>query len=125
MGAHVRFAVRGLLVWIVAIAVLRLLPAEVTDRPPQYLLVTGAISGLCLVPTTLWTLRKLAPEQKAGVLAAFLTPQMLGDALAVAAFGAVLPNFPADHAAPFGALVLWCYSVMMVTALLAGRRRTA
>ena len=125
MGAHVRFAVRGLVVWTIAIAALRLLPPAIAGHPPQYMLITGAISGLCLVPATLWTLRKLAPEQKPGVLAAFLAPQMLGDALAVAAFGAVLPNFPRDHAGPFAALVLWCYSVMMITALAAGRRRKA
>jgi hypothetical protein len=123
MSIHVRFAARGLFVWTVAILVLRLLPPTITDHPPQRMLIAAAVSAICLAPTTLWMLRKQAPDQKAGALGAFLAPQMLGDALAVAAFGAVLPNFPAGHAAPFGALVLWCYTVMLTTALVASRRR--
>jgi predicted MFS family arabinose efflux permease len=123
MSTHIRFAARGLLVWTVAILILRLLPPAVTDHPPQAMLFTAAVSAICLSPATLWMLRKQAPDQKPGVLGAFLAPQMLGDALAVAAFGAVLPNFPLGHAAPFGALVLWCYAVMLTTALVASRRR--
>lgn len=119
---YIRFALRGLFVWTVATLILRVLPSGMTHHPPQVMLIAAAVSGAILIPATLWLTRKLSPAEKPMGAAAFIAPQLIGDAITTAAFVHVLPNFPPGHAASFGALVLWCYGVMLATAVVAGRR---
>lgn len=119
---YIRFAARGLFAWAVATLILRALPASVTHHSSSVLLISAAVSGALLIPATLWLTRKQVPAEKPMAAAAFVAPQLVGDAITTAAFIHVLPNFPPDHAGPFGALVLWCYGVMLATAVIAGRR---
>lgn len=121
MPVHLAFALRGTLVWAVSTLVLRLLPEAWVDRPAADFAVVAAVTGAGLVAATLWIGRRLAAPARPAAVAAFVAPQMVGDALIVAFFPVVLPNFPAGHAAVFGAVVIWCYAVMLATALMAGR----
>lgn len=117
------FMLRGALVWAVSTGVLRLLPSAWVDRPAWTLLITGAISGAGLVVATILFLRKIEQRHRLAALVSFVAPQMLLDAGVTALFVQVLPNFPADHAPLFGAFVLWCYAVMLTTAVVATRPR--
>jgi len=117
------FLARGSFVWAVSTLVLRLLPSAWVDRPAWTLLITGAISGAGLVVATLLFLRKIQERHRLAALASFVAPQMLLDAGVTVAFVQVLPNFPPAHAPLFGAFVLWCYAVMMITAVVATRPR--
>lgn len=117
------FLARGSFVWAVSTLVLRLLPSAWVDRPAWTLLITGAISGAGLVIATLLFLRKIEERHRLAALASFVAPQMLLDAGVTVAFVQVLPNFPPAHAPLFGAFVLWCYAVMMITAVVATRPR--
>lgn len=117
------FAARGSFVWAVSTLILRLLPSAWVDRPAWTLLITGAVSGAGLVVATLVFIRKVTPDHRLGALVAFVAPQMLLDAGVTVMFGQVLPNFPLSHAPLFGAFVLWCYAVMLTTAVIATRPR--
>lgn len=83
---NLRFAIRGVFVWAVATLILRLLPSDWVDRPHQVFLVTAAVSGVSLALGTLWTSRKLPPEARPAAIAAFVVPQMIGDAVVTALF---------------------------------------
>ncbi|UTP41298.1 DUF5367 domain-containing protein [Phenylobacterium sp. LH3H17] len=117
------FLLRGSFVWAVSTGILRLLPSAWVDRPAWTLLVSGAISGAGLVVATLLFLRKIEERHRLAALASFVAPQMLLDAGVTVAFVQVLPNFPPGHAPLFGAFVLWCYAVMLMTAVIATRPR--
>ena len=117
------FAARGSFVWAVSTLILRLLSSAWVDRPAWTLLITGAVSGAGLVVATLVFVRKVTPDHRLGALVAFVAPQMLLDAGVTVMFGQVLPNFPLSHAPLFGAFVLWCYAVMLTTAVIATRPR--
>jgi Family of unknown function (DUF5367) len=118
------FLARGSFVWAVSTLVLRLLPSAWVNRPAWTLLITGAISGTGLVIATLLFLRKIEPRHRLAALASFVAPQMVLDAGVTALFPWVLPNFPVSHAPLFGAFVLWCYAVMLTTAVIATRPRS-
>lgn len=115
------FVARGSFVWAVSTLILRLLPSAWVDRPAWTLLITGAVSGAGLVVATLVFIRKVTPDHRLGALVAFVAPQMLLDAGVTVLFAHVLPNFPVSHAPLFGAFVLWCYAVMLTTAVIATR----
>ena len=117
------FVARGSFVWAVSTLILRLLPSAWVDRPAWTLLITGAVSGAGLVVATLVFIRKVTPDHRLGALVAFVAPQMLLDAGVTVLFAHVLPNFPVSHAPLFGAFVLWCYAVMLTTAVIATRPR--
>ncbi|HEY9235937.1 MAG TPA: DUF5367 family protein [Phenylobacterium sp.] len=117
------FLARGSFVWAVSTLVLRLLPSAWVNRPAWTLLISGAISGTGLVVATLLFLRKIEPRHRLAALVSFVAPQMVLDAGVTVFFPRVLPNFPADHAPLFGAFVLWCYAVMLTTAVIATRPR--
>ena len=117
------FVARGSFVWAVSTLILRLLPSAWVDRPAWTLLITGAVSGAGLVVATLVFIRKVTPDHRLGALVAFVAPQMLLDAGVTVLFSHVLPNFPVSHAPLFGAFVLWCYAVMLTTAVIATRPR--
>jgi len=117
------FLLRGSFVWAVSTLILRLLPTDWVDRPAWTLLITGAISGAGLVVATLVFLRKIEERHRLAALASFVAPQMVLDAAVVVAFADILPNFPPGHAPLFGAFVLWCYAVMLMTAVIATRPR--
>lgn len=123
LALYLWFAARGSFVWAVSTLILRLLPSAWVDRPAWTLLISGAVSGAGLVIATLVFVRKVTPEHRLGTLVAFVAPQMLLDAGVTALFARVLPNFPVSHAPLFGAFVLWCYAVMLTTALIATRPR--
>ena len=117
------FAARGTFVWAVSTLILRLLPSAWVDRPAWTLLITGAVSGTGLVVATMLFLRKIEQRHRLAALVSFVAPQMLLDAGVTVFFTRVLPNFPPDHAPLFGAFVLWCYAVMLTTAVIATRPR--
>lgn len=117
------FAARGVFIWAVSTLILRLLPSPWVDRPAWTLLITGAISGTGLVVATLLFLRKIQQQHRLAALVCFVVPQMVLDAAVTVLFAWVLPNFPLSHAPLFGAFVLWCYSVMLATAVIATRPR--
>lgn len=121
MRLYLWFLLRGTFVWTVSTLILRLLPSAWVDRPAWTLLITGAISGLGLVVATLVFLRRVEPRHQLAALVSFVVPQMVLDAGVVVAFAHVLPNFPSSHAPLFGAFVLWCYAVMLMTAVVATR----
>ncbi|MDP3803377.1 DUF5367 family protein [Brevundimonas sp.] len=121
MRLYLWFLLRGTFVWAVSTLILRLLPSDWVDRPAWTLLITGAVSGLGLVVATLVFLRRVEPRHQLAALGSFVVPQMVLDAGVVAAFVQVLPNFPPSHAPLFGAFVLWCYAVMLMTAVVATR----
>lgn len=123
LALYLWFAARGSFVWAVSTLILRLLPSAWVDRPAWTLLISGAVSGAGLVIATLFFVRKVTPTHRLGTLVAFVAPQMLLDAGVTALFGHVLPNFPVSHAPLFGAFVLWCYAVMLTTAVIATRPR--
>ena len=124
MRLNLWFVLRGSVVWAVSTLILRLLPSGWVDRPAWTLLITAAASGAGLVAATLVFLRKVEDRRRLGALVSFVAPQMLLDAGVVVAFENVLPNFPPGHAPLFGAFVLWCYAVMLTTAVVATRPRT-
>lgn len=117
------FVARGSFIWAVSTLILRLLPSAWVDRPAWTLLISGAVSGAGLVVATLVFIRKVTPDLRLGALVAFVAPQMLLDAGVTVLFAHVLPNFPVSHAPLFGAFVLWCYAVMLTTAVIATRPR--
>ena len=123
MRLYLWFLLRGSFVWAVSTLILRLLPTDWVDRPAWTLLITGAISGAGLVVATLVFLRKIEERHRLAALASFVAPQMVLDAAVVVAFADILPNFPPGHAPLFGAFVLWCYAVMLMTAVIATRPR--
>lgn len=118
------FLARGSFVWAVSTLILRLLPSAWVDRPAWTLLISGAVSGTGLIVATLLFLRKIEPRHRLAALVAFVAPQMVLDAGVTVFFTHVLPNFPPDHDALFGAFVLWCYAVMLTTAVIATRPRS-
>ena len=115
------FGARGAFVWAVSTLILRLLPSAWVDRPAWTLLISGLVSGTGLVAATLLFLRKIEQRHRLPALVCFVAPQMVLDAGVTVFFTHMLPNFPADHAALFGAFVLWCYAVMLTTAVIATR----
>ena len=117
------FGARGSFVWAVSTLILRLLPSAWVDRPAWTLLISAAVSGTGLVVATLMFLRKIEQRHRLPALVCFVVPQMVLDAGVTVLFTRVLPNFPADHAPLFGAFVLWCYAVMLTTAVIATRPR--
>lgn len=119
------FAARGAFVWAVSTLILRLLPSGWVDRPAWTLLISGAVSGTGLIVATLMFLRKIEQRHRLPALVCFVAPQMVLDSGVTVLFERVLPNFPADHAPLFGAFVLWCYAVMLTTAVIATRPRGA
>lgn len=124
MALYLWFVARGSFIWAVSTLVLRLLPSAWLDRPAWTLLITAAISGAGLVAATLVFLRRVDAPHRLPALVAFVAPQMVLDAGVTVAFIHVLPNFPAGHAPLFGAFVLWCYAVMLATAVIAVRPRS-
>lgn len=118
------FLARGSFVWAVSTLILRLLPSAWVDRPAWTLLISGAVSGTGLIVATLLFLRKIEPRHRLAALVAFVAPQMVLDAGVTVFFTHMLPNFPPDHDALFGAFVLWCYAVMLTTAVIATRPRS-
>jgi len=122
---HAWFGARGSFVWAVSTLILRLLPSAWVDRPAWTLLISAAVSGTGLVVATLMFLRKIEQRHRLPALVCFVVPQMVLDAGVTVLFTRVLPNFPADHAPLFGAFVLWCYAVMLTTAVIATRPRAA
>ncbi|MDP3745698.1 MAG: DUF5367 family protein [Phenylobacterium sp.] len=123
MRLYLWFLLRGSFVWAVSTLILRLLPEDWVDRPAWTLLITGGISGAGLVIATLIFLRKVEDRHQLPALVSFVAPQMVLDAGVVVAFTDILPNFPPGHAPLFGAFVLWCYAVMVMTAVVATRPR--
>lgn len=123
MRLYLWFMARGAFIWAVSTLILRLLPSQWVDRPAWTLLITGTASGAGLVIATILFLRKIEERHRLAALVCFVAPQMVLDAVVTAFFAQVLPNFPPSHAPLFGAFVLWCYAVMLTTAVIATRPR--
>ena len=123
MGLVIWFALRGAFVWAVSTGVLRLLPETWTHRPVWTFAISAVISAVGLVIATRFFLRKIAADFRLVALVVFVAIQMVLDAVVVLYFDEVLPNFSPDHAHLFGAFVLWCYAVMLMTAVIATRPR--
>jgi hypothetical protein len=118
-----RFFWIGLAIWLAATLAIRfggsrLIPA---GYPGRLALVFGA-TGL-LIGVFLFRLVRALPTPEAGLRAAVLIvlPGLLLDTGSVLWFRSVFPNLPDSAGMPFAALLLWCYGIALLAALLAGK----
>lgn len=123
MGLIFWYLARGVFVWAVSTGILRLLPEAWTHRPEWTFLISAGVSGVGLSIATLFFLKRLQQADRLPALIVFVAVQMLLDAAVAIYFPVVLPNFAPEHAHLFGAFVLWCYAVMLMTGAFAARRR--
>lgn len=114
----------GFAIWAVATLGFRLF-GEVFFRPEIGWVVAGlalgavpAIAGLTLAGLRLL---RVTPRHRAAAAGLFAATGMFLDALVIFEWSLVYPNLLAQLAGPFGAYMLWCNGIAIVTGVIASR----
>lgn len=76
-----------------------------------------AIAGLTIAG---FALLQTPPPAKPATAARFAAIGMILDAVVLCAWPAVYPDMPSSHAGYFGAYMLWCNAVALLTGVVAG-----
>jgi hypothetical protein len=118
-----RFVWIGLAVWLAATLAVRLAGGRVfrPGNPAGLVLLFGATA--LVIAVFLFRLVRALPSPESGLRAAVLIvlPGLLLDTGSVLWFRSVFPNLPDSAGMPFAALLLWCYGIALLAALLAGK----
>ena len=111
-----RTAILGFLIWAGATVALRL-DGENLIRGSVWLLL--GVSLLLMIAITLLVLRRYrGREERALAAIGLVAPGMLLDTFTTIWFPVVFPNMHRDIAGPFAGLLLFCYVVVLLTAVL-------
>ncbi len=115
------FFLWGLFLWFVGTVAFRLVGQFilVVDRPFLLLLTFAAtvpVMAAAIYP--IYSRRKISPSLRP--LAAIFTvlPGMVLDVFSVMFFPTVFPNLPPSAVTPFSAILLWGYSILLLTSFL-------